>query len=551
MFKCPQSHKKHSRFCFSLAAIAVLSICINTPRNALAIDLPDSIGNNTFFSTDDSLAGGINGCGPIEAIDVAPFMISNLEKNFEDQTGTGRITTSFLKKNAKNVFIAKALPVYSIVRLRGAGGREKLMRDFNAKSENEDVTVEVVSLPNERSNKELKHAKRAAIRSAVPSSDKMYPEVGDVGRVRKSALEGTEGFLFKVTEEAVFKEYPGLEPLLKNHSLKYAMKDSKYLARQCCEPSGDSKKTKVCKYEYEFQVVDSAHPEKIIKSFVENMDCDLTSALIPFTKEQMQAMEQIVQMGKSNFDDIQQFDGRFVKIPLLENPPENSPIPKLPEISYCPNGACVHYHGTKPGDPDNNDAFAHPISQCAFMKAVEDFKSACEYKFCSGHCANNDCIVNFGDFYHSKKWNWVDENNKQHGHAEHLTGQCVDLRPMAVEQTFTPQRWRNCSVNKEAKTTKCKLDENYDRGKTQLLVDTLIKHGGVGRATDDGLTAVLTRKGRKVFDSNGEELPMPIYFNDVKGIYGVEQRESHNDHLHVCFPYSEPTVVHSCQSGAR
>jgi hypothetical protein len=215
------------------------------------------------------------------------------------------------------------------------------------------------------------------------------------------------------------------------------------------------------------------------------------------------------------FIDFRYFDTRgFVKIPLAaEGAFITADNEKIPQMQRGPLNT-LHY---KSDDTNANDAFGQPASICAFFQAVKEFNKT---------CASPACQIQWGDFYHSARWN---------DHADHGEGTCIDIRPMRKREGYG-------SVSIWSSVQKCKTDETgvetctwvnytnpgYDREKTRELIAILADAGGVGKAHDDGSTIIKS-----------------ILFNDPK-LKGVVRADGHHNHMHVCFPPNSQKVKDAC-----
>jgi hypothetical protein len=145
-------------------------------------------------------------------------------------------------------------------------------------------------------------------------------------------------------------------------------------------------------------------------------------------------------------------------------------------------GPCGSHHYS-PDKPIGVDAYANPLTACAFTSFLHDWKQ--------NECPNSNdgCRVAWGDISHKTRPIFS-------GHMSHTDGTCIDIRPL-----------RSGSFQDAPLTYKQKA---YDRNKMALMVKMLKEKGG-------------------------EE----IIFNDRK--LGTSYNTGHDNHIHVCFNKSTKT----------
>lgn len=178
-------------------------------------------------------------------------------------------------------------------------------------------------------------------------------------------------------------------------------------------------------------------------------------------------------------------------------------------------GPCgsVHYN---PDKPKGVDAYANPLTACAFMSVLQDWKK--------NSCPDNSrgCRVAWGDISHKT-------SAKFNGHATHTDGQCIDIRPLrkgsfenaglCAFQMVKTTKWvrskgRKVKVSAWVCPSSGTPAGGYDRAKTTELITALKKAGG----------------------SN-------VYFNDTAT--GGGKMSGHSNHIHVCFK-NTPQTKETC-----
>lgn len=161
----------------------------------------------------------------------------------------------------------------------------------------------------------------------------------------------------------------------------------------------------------------------------------------------------------------------------------NRGLAQIPLIGKRGNiGPCGSHHYS-PDKPIGVDAYANPLTACAFVSALQDWKKTA--------CPDGDagCTVSWGDISHKSLPEFS-------GHRTHTNGQCIDIRPM-----------REGSFQDAPITYKSK---DYDQKKMKEFVKFLRSKGG----------------------SN-------LYFNDTS--MGTTAIKGHYGHIHVCFKNNERT----------
>jgi len=439
------------------------------------------------------------------------MVISFLLKNYDKQTTTvRRLIEPLVFPVGKGKFDRKGVPAFSILK-----PRQEV--DFNASGQRrrvDDVSVRVISLPNEQALQEMESNRR--LRRAVSSLP--IADHGDEGTMKLGALRSVEEFVFKVKDLKSLKDFPKIEEYLAGASVRFVANEQGYLARECCDPQ-----TQKCINQFSFEVFEDEHPTKVRQSYFDNtLDGVFFANLFPIQTENLPAMSQILKLIEEpqfDFIDFRYFDTRgFVKVPLeMSKGFRTSKGELVPEMQEGPLNT-LHYLSD---DPHSNDAFGHPTSICAFLQAVKTYNKS---------CSGPECRVQWGDFYHSDKW---------YTHSDHHEGTCVDVRPVRKTEGYHGinvfryvDRCKKDKQGVETCTRVSVLNPEYDRAKTQELIDAFVAAGGVGKASEDGKVLV-----------------EHILFNDTKGIKGVTSAPGHHNHMHVCFPNNSEKVKKACEVG--
>ncbi|MEX1098891.1 MAG: hypothetical protein WEB87_00610, partial [Bacteriovoracaceae bacterium] len=136
------------------------------------------------------------------------------------------------------------------------------------------------------------------------------------------------------------------------------------------------------------------------------------------------------------------------------------------------------------------DVYAKPYSACAFMEVLKNHQ-----KRCQGY----GCQTQFGNLYHPKSWG---------AHETHGDGECIDVRPLRVDNTQYSLTHQN---------------PIYDREKTRELIE-LFKEAGA----------------------------TTIIFNDPqiqRNDPAVARYPGHDNHIHLCLPADSAKVQATCRDG--
>jgi hypothetical protein len=469
-----------------------------------------------------------------------PFYVSSLSCGLDTQADCQKSVAEKMKESTKSANNLRGLPALSIVRPINASAAEDTFEKMSQGSKSPlTIAVEVVSLPNANSVKEMRTSGHDLLADNAKS---LKPAVvGDQGTVKASALQKSGNYLYKIIDDTILDQMPeSVRPYLGNGSIKYVEVNGQYKARSCCRHAGPGPGAD-CILDYQIEIVSDDDPNRVvIGPFYDKTECGISSGLLPVGIDQVQPLKKMLQEAQtkdSNFKTMRFFDNSgLMKIPLSSEPPKDwafDDVTKF-DMTYGPANT-VHYHGNHKVDPNNNDAYAQPMSACAFFKATETFN-----KICKG----DGCVVQWGDFYHSPAIN----EDAESGHKDHGSGQCVDVRlmhrdftPIGKESNFSVESRKNSLF--EGMSYKKRA---YDREKTQALIDILIAAGGVGRITPDSQAGESNKivRGRRTT----EMIPTPLFFNDRRAD-GVEPLDGHDDHIHVCFPIKDRTVQNTCVNG--
>ena len=153
-----------------------------------------------------------------------------------------------------------------------------------------------------------------------------------------------------------------------------------------------------------------------------------------------------------------------------------------------PSSYWLHFLGT---DAPYSDSWARPETIEALSVLAQGWWAHCTDLRPS---QRSPCVLQLGDlaWYNARRPDPL-------GHAEHYSGNCVDLRLFRTDGSRY-EAWWNRPDDRSGRET------GYSRQLTQAFVDFAHHHASVDR----------------------------IYFNDPN-VTGVESAPGHDDHLHLCF----------------
>lgn len=159
-------------------------------------------------------------------------------------------------------------------------------------------------------------------------------------------------------------------------------------------------------------------------------------------------------------------------------------------------GFCGSHHYS-PDRPPGVDTHAAPHTACSLVALAQEWKKT--------SCPNDNagCRIAWGDISHSTRAIF-------NGHREHTSGQCIDIRP------FNTGSFRDAGRTTGAR--------DYDRAKTAEFLKLAKKLGGNIMYSD-----------RKLMNEN----------KDLRIEWGGS---AHNNHMHVCFEFSNNTVQQACNN---
>lgn len=316
-----------------------------------------------------------------------------------------------------------------------------------------------------------------------------YVKENDKGKIYYESIKPMEedDHLFVKENTFLLNKEGERVTLPQGHSaLKPVVVGGQYKIKRCCESTVRGK----CHNSYIYSVVDSEN--NLNGEFELDPSC-------PHNTDNLQIM------SKSDFSNLSQIKKYVTKssgepIKLTDFDVNDFGLFKYPlrpdsgKMAF--DGSFHHYKGS---DPDESDEWGKPTSMCSVMKLAKIFNRECKKKFSKG------CIPQFGDM------SYVTPGVTAKGkdpllHASHASGECLDIRPLRKDDNLEGMSNRH--------------NGQYDRKKTQLLIDTALKLGAKSSQ---------------------------LFFNDP-GLTGVKPLSGHSDHLHICFPESDKKVQKSCET---
>lgn len=146
-------------------------------------------------------------------------------------------------------------------------------------------------------------------------------------------------------------------------------------------------------------------------------------------------------------------------------------------------GPCGSFHYNPDRDKKSGevvDNYTNPLTACAFMSLLQDWKKRCPD-------SQKGCRVAWGDISHKTA-------QRFNGHSSHKDGTCIDLRPM-----------RNGSFD-----------------------NAPLNYPNSDRATTAAFIKMAKAKGAS-----------PVLYNDPKA--GGQYWDGHSNHMHICFKANKKT----------
>lgn len=400
-----------------------------------------------------------------------PFMVS-------DASGMG--WKSYENFRSKDNYQKKEniLPRRSIVKVK-KGSSEY------ANSPDSYVPVEVIGVADTDYHDDKLLKSRLSSASAMAKFQKLGKAyVGKKGFLYSKSLKKADEYTYILKEDSPILADNGLSEMGVAALKPVKSNNGKYIIDLCCDvhPASSLVILSTCKKNYRFKVVYADQSEGKELS-IDIASCNIAESLIPFKDDNITAMMNFMKLargGGSGFDDskIEFIDEKgLVKMPLDYTKTDGQGT----------DGPFGSYHYNL-DDEGASDAYAQPLTTCAFMKVLEEHQKK---------CIGDGCQIQFGDMFHLRKWG---------PHEYHNSGKCIDIRPLKKTD------------DKLALTYK---DSNYDREKTKKFIKLLKKAGGASIVFDD-----------------------PKIEGTLKTSNG-----SHNNHIHVCFDPKDQKVQDTCYKG--
>lgn len=344
-------------------------------------------------------------------------------------------------------------------------------------------------------------------------------ERGQEGYLDRRAMQPAGKYTFFVKQDSPLHRSMGGSPALANLPLTLKMANNKYQGQRCCISRSLEDEEPLCHFRYSFETVTPAGQTPDVYN-IDVQSCRLMESVVP-----VQSFDDLG-VGTDRFDNTEKDLGLAVHNILLDlnekypgfgigsgfqnDEVDFGGIRFLSEHRRANGRATLEReymmkipidHETKEGpfnsiqyNPDDNrsnDAFLRPVPMCAFMEVLKKFERVCG--------SGPECRVQFGNMYHHQNWNV---------HETHGSGYCLDLRPMRTD----PNNVANGLVVG---------GWNYDREKTQQLVNVLREAGATDIILEDG---------------------------KIDGVRRLYNR-THRNHLHVCFDPSDRDVRNTCYQG--
>ena len=352
------------------------------------------------------------------------------------------------------------------------------------------VPVEVIGVSESDFHDE--NLKKSRLSVASSKSQKLKKiNVGKKGFIYSKSLKKADEYTYILKEDSPLLEDNGLTEMGVVAIQPDMNSDGEYLVNECCTHDKFAKvfAAPICKKRYRFRLV--YKDESYGKSIDLDVNaCNVADSLMPFkNKEVMAMMNFISSSNKSstnfNSDKVEIIDDQgLVKLPLDYESYDGKGM-SGPFGSY-------HYNTD---DKGSSDAYAKPLTGCAFMKVLENHQKS---------CTGDGCQVQFGNLFHLKTWGT---------HQFHGSGKCIDIRPLKTSDSRTSLTYKS---------------KNYDREKTKNFIKLLSDAGGSPIVFDD----------RKLI-------------NEFPGRTDIRPTSdgSHSNHIHVCFDPKSSKVKKTCYQG--
>jgi hypothetical protein len=400
-----------------------------------------------------------------------PFSVS-------DASGMGLKTYENFRSKDNYKKKTNIIPKRSIVKI------QKGSEDF-VDAPNSYIPVEVIGVADSKFHNENLSKSRLASSSSKRQKLKEV-NIGKKGFIYSKSLKKADKYTYILKEDSPLIADNGLSGMGVVAIQPETNSDGEFIVNQCCTYksfAGLSLKP-VCKNKYDFRLVYSDNT--FGKSIELDVDaCNVADSLMPFKNDEVIAMMNYITSANKgrtgfNLDKIEMLDEKgLVKIPLNYESYDGKGV-RGPFGSY-------HYNAD---DKGSSDAYAAPLTGCAFMKVLEQHQQSCQ---------GGGCQVQFGDIFHKTDWG---------PHKTHGKGTCIDIRPL--KKTYS-------------KSSLTYNSYNYDREKTKDFIELLRAAGG-----------------------------SPIVFDDRK-IKNIKRsvKRNHANHIHVCFNPESKAVQQSCYQGIK
>lgn len=352
------------------------------------------------------------------------------------------------------------------------------------------IPVEVMGVA--KSDHHDKNLKKS--RLAIASGDRQRLDkvnIGKKGFLYSKSLKKADEYTYIVSEDSPILADNGLSDMGVVAIKPKVNSEGEYLVKQCCVAGNykDFALKRKCTNKYSFNLV---YKDNTVGSSI-HLDanaCNVANTLTPFKNDEVTAMMNFISTSSNadigfSRDKIEMIDETgLVKIPLDYDSHDGKGL-SGPFGSY-------HYNSD---DKGASDAYAKPLTGCAFMKVLEKHQKDCQ---------GEGCQIQFGDMFHLKSWG---------PHNYHGSGKCIDIRPLKKSTSRTSLTYHS---------------KNYDREKTKKFIELLSEAGGSPIVFDD----------RKITNE----------FKDRSDIRPTSDG-SHANHIHVCFDPSSKTVQDTCYKG--
>jgi hypothetical protein len=252
-----------------------------------------------------------------------------------------------------------------------------------------------------------------------------------------------------------------------------------------------------CEESYFYTVVGGKGDSELDgKEITINHDC-FDKAIRPLVDEEKDQFEEMMAFMNENYGVNMSFDSlMFNDFGSAALPMKNVKDTTAVMAGEGINDKFVYY---KNYDPHQSDVWGKPTTLCSLYNLTDKFYDACIKV--EGRTAQ-DCKARVGDL------GFVTPGEKPNGkdllgHRSHNNGTCIDLRPFRNDGSY-----RGLDVG----------DAGYDRAMNEEFINMAKEMGA-----------------------------SPIYLND-SNIKNSSYMKDHDDHMHICFPPSDPVVSKSCSS---